>query len=148
MKKTDASAKLTLFANRAVAVIVVVLLFTLPMLLDWYCGFRALTRLERTALTAAFYACAGVIGLALWHMDRLLLSILAGQVFTKANVRRISHIRWCCGAVALICIPAAACYYPLIFLVLIMGFLFLAVSVVCRVMSAAVELQEENDLTV
>ena len=148
MKKAETSIKLTMIANRMVALVVLALVFTLPMLLDWYCSFRALTELERTALVAAFYSCAGVIGIALWHMDRLLCALRQGMVFTRRNVKRISNIRWCCCGVALICLPAAACYYPLIFLVLIMGFLSLVVSALCHVMAAAVELREENDLTV
>ena len=39
-------------------------------------------------------------------------------------------------------------YPPLIFLAVIMAFLAMAVSVVKNVMAAAVELREENDLTV
>lgn len=148
MKETQTSVKVTLFANRLVALILVVLLFTLPMLLDWYCQYRVLTELERTALIAAFYACAGVVGVALWNMDRLLCAIGQGEVFTTKNVRRISAIRWCCGGTALICCPATVCYYPLIFMVIVMVFLFLVVSVLCQVMEAAVAIREENDLTV
>jgi hypothetical protein len=107
-----------------------------------------LTDLERTALTAAFYGCSVFVGLALWNMDCLLRAIADAQVFVRENVRRIGVVRWCCVATCLICIPAAFCYYPLVFLVIIMGFLSLVVSVVCRVMDAAVTIREENDLTV
>lgn len=148
MKKTLDSVSVTLWVNRLVALVVFVLLFTLPALLDWYCQFRSLLPLERTALTIAFYCCAVVIFIALWNMDALLRRIRAGQVFIHENVRHIRVIQWCCGATALICVPAAACYYPLVFMVAVMGFLFLAVSVVCRVMDAAVTIREENDLTI
>ena len=142
------TTKVTLWAGRAAALIVFVLLFTLPALLDWYCQFRVLMPVERTALTLAFYACAVIIFFALWNMDRLLLEILDQQVFTRDNVRRIRRITYCCAGICGVCIPASLCYYPLIFLVLVMGFLSLAVSVVCRVMDAAVSLREENDLTI
>lgn len=148
MKHTLGGTVLTLWANRLIAGLLTVLLFTLPFLLDWYCRFRVLTDLERTAITAAFYACSVVVGIALWNMDCLLRSIRAGQVFIRKNVRCIQAIQWCCGAVGLICVPAAVCYYPLIFMVIIMGFLCLVVSVVSRVMDAAVSIREENDLTI
>ena len=48
----------------------------------------------------------------------------------------------------MICLPAALIYYPLLFMVIIMGFLALVVCVLCRVMNAAVAIREENDLTV
>ena len=148
MKKCETSVRITLFANRLVAAILAVLIFTLPLVLDWYCQYRTLTELERTALTAAFYVCSVVVGIALWNMDSLLRAISREEVFTPENVRRIRTIGWCCGGTALICVPAAFCYYPLVFMVIVMAFLFLAVNVLCRVMDAAVAIREENDLTV
>lgn len=148
MDKTKKAVNITLFANRSVAVLLGVLVCTLPWVLDWYCRYRTLTSLERTALTAAFYVCSVVVAMALWNMDRLLLSIRAGAVFTAQNVGRIRRVGYCCGGTCLICVPAAFCYYPLVFMVVIMAFLFLVVNVVCCVMDAAVTLREENDLTI
>ena len=119
--------------------------------------------LIRAALAAALLLAAGFIPPAWMAMvccvaayliagyDVLLTAlrnIRRGEVFVIENVRRIGTLQWCCGAVALICIPAAFCYYPLVFMVAVMGFLCLAVSVLRQVMSAAVTLQEENDLTI
>lgn len=148
MEKTDASAVATLWINRAVMVLMGVLLFTLPALLNWYAKYRFLTVQGRTALIVAFYCCAVFIFIALWFMDALLRSIGKGEVFVRPNVRRIRRIRLCCGIVSLICLPAALFYLPLVFMVVIMGFLCLAVSVVASVMDAAVAIREENDLTV
>ena len=142
------NVNVTLWANRAVALGIAVLLFTLPALLDWYCQFRMLYEIERIALTGAFYCCAVVVFVALWNIDGLLRNIRVGEVFITENVRRIRVIQWCCGGVALICAPAAFVYYPLVFMVIVMGFLCLVVSVVCRVMDAAVTIREENDLTI
>ena len=148
MNKKFGATRITLWANRLVAALVAILLFTLPVVLDWYCQYRTLEPQERIALMAAFYSCAVVVGIALWNIDVLLRNILQEEVFTAGNVRCISRIRWCCGCVGLICVPAAMVYYPLIFMVIIMGFLCLVVSVVCRVMDAAVSIREENDLTI
>ena len=148
MKKSDISAVVTLWINRAVAALMGVLLFALPSLLNWYARYRVLTQPGKTALIIAFYCCAVFIFLALWFMDALLRSIGRGEVFVRPNVLRIRRIRLCCGIVSLICLPAALFYPPLIFLVVIMGFLCLAVSVVASVMDAAVVIREENDLTV
>ena len=140
--------KITLWANRVIAVIVVCLLFGLPSLLNWYSQYRLLQDIERIAVTAAFYACAVVVLPALWQIDCLLRNILHEKVFISQNVKYIRSIQWCCGLVSLICLPAAVCYYPLIFMVVIMSFLCLMVSVVTRVMDAAVNIREENDLTI
>lgn len=148
MKKTIDSVIVTMWANRLVALILFVLLFSMPALLKWYCQFRVLSGAEQLAITIAFYCCAVVVGIALWSMDRLLCAIRVGKVFIRENVQRIRIIQWCCGSTGLICTPAAFCYYPLIFMVIIMAFLFLVVNVVCRVMDAAVSIREENDLTI
>ena len=123
---------LTLWAGRFVAAVVFVLLFTLPALLQWYSQFRFLTYTEYLAVMIAFYLCAVAVGIALWNMDGLLRAILDSLVFTHENVRKLRIIRWCCFSVAAICVPAACCYYPLVFMTLVMGFLSLAVSVVVR----------------
>ena len=148
MNKSNISAAVTLWINRAVAVLVGMLLFTLPAIMEWYTTLRVLKEQERVALVVAFYCCAVVIFAALWFMDALLRSIRKGEVFVRANVLRIRRVRLCCGLVSLICLPAAVFYIPLIFLVIIMGFLCLVVSVVASVMDAAVVIREENDLTV
>ena len=148
MNKTNGSAVVTLWINRAVAILMGVLLFALPALLDWYAKYRILGERGRIALIISFYCCAVFVFVALWFMDALLRSIGKGEVFVRQNVRRIRSIRLCCGFVSLICLPAALFYPPLIFLTVIMGFLCLVVSVVASVMDAAVAIREENDLTV
>jgi hypothetical protein len=148
MKQNNKLTAFTLWVNRSVGLLVVLLIFFLQPIMDWYCQFRVLTGAEQTAITVAFYCCVVVIGIALWNMDRLLTDILAEQVFTRKNVIRIRRIQWCCGGVSLICIPASFAYLPLIFMVIVMAFLCLAVSVLSRVMDAAVTIREENDLTI
>lgn len=148
MKKHNLSARITLWVNRGVAVILVMLLFVLPFILDWYANFRGMGEWGRQIVTIAFYCCTAVIAVALWNMDALLRAILRGEVFVRRNVQRIRWIQLCCGAVSLICVPAAVAYPPLVFLTIIMAFLCLVVSVVISVMNAAVTIREENDLTI
>lgn len=138
----------TLWVTRFVALVVTVLLFATPAILNWYSGVRALSKAEWLAILIAFYACAVPVLLALWQMDKLLLCLMEGRVFLPENVRRIRIVQWCCFAVGVICIPAACIYYPLCFMVVIMGFLSLVIAVLCRVMDEAVSLREENDLTI
>lgn len=142
------SAKCSLWANRILALTVVALCVFLPRLLLWYQTVRPLGPEAADGILYGYYLCVPVVGFALWSIDRLLRNILAGRVFEMANVRFLRRIRWCCAGVSVICIPAAWLYPPLIFLVAIMAFLALMVSVVKNVMAAAVEIREENELTV
>lgn len=148
MSRNHNIARVTLWVNRAVALLVVALLPALPYILRWYAQIRTLTTSERTAIMIAFYCCAVITAFALWNLDALLRNILEDQVFIHKNVSCIRAIRWCCAIISLICLPAAFIYLPLIFMVIIMAFLSLVITVLVRVMAAAVEIREENDLTI
>lgn len=148
MNQPSRSVRFTIFLNRAMLALVVLLVFTFPTLLRWYNTVRILIQGENFALTAAFYACVPVVLYALWNLDRLLVNISAGQVFVMDNVRLIRRVCVCCAIVGLICLPAAFFYAPLIFMVAIMSFLCPVVNVVCQVIRAAIEIREENDLTI
>ena len=145
---TKLSAKFTLWINRLLAAAVGVLLFAMPGLLEWYQGMRPLGLHGAAAISFGFYLCVPPVLYALWCIDRLVSNVLAEKIFIQANVRYIRRIRWCCAGVSLICLPAAFFYQPLIFMVVIMAFLALVVSVVKNVIAAAVALQEESDLTI
>ena len=148
MERNNTVARITLWVNRLIFLLLACLLVALPFLLRWYATVRPLTASASNAILIAFYACAMVTAVALYHMDSLLRAILAGQIFIRKNVRRIRLIRWCCACISLICLPAAIFYLPLVFMVLIMAFLSLVITVLVRVMAAAVEIREENDLTI
>lgn len=145
---TKISTKITLWVNRAILMLLAVLIFTFPKLLDWYQSFRPLGLHGAAAVFGGFYLCLVPVGVALWRIERLLQNILAEQIFVSGNVRLIRTIRNCCFVVAAVCGAAGCLYQPLLFLSIIMGFLTLIVSVVVNVIAAAVELREENDLTV
>lgn len=148
MNQPFRSVRFTIFLNRAMMALIVLLIFTFPTLLRWYNTVRILIEGENIALIAAFYACVPVVLYALWNLDRLLGSISRGQVFVWDNVYLIRRVCVSCAVVGLICLPAAFAYAPLIFVTVIMGFLCPVVNVVCQVIRAAIELREENDLTI
>ena len=117
-------------------------------LLEWYQTLRPLGLHAAAAIFFGYYLCVPAVLTALWNMDRLLGNILRGRAFVEENVRRIGRVCWCCAVVAVISLAAGWFYQPLLFLTTIMAFLSLTVSVVRSVMGAAVQMREENDLTV
>ena len=149
LRSYENSARITLYANRVVAALMIILLVCFPVLTEQYHRqYRALSTAERTAILSAFYVSSVAVMLALWHMDRLLCNILKAVLFTLENVHHIRVVRWCCLAVCLISLCAAFGFPSLLFLAIIMGFLCLVITVVGQVMKAAAELREENDLTI
>ena len=149
MKHYVFSAKVTLWASRFVAALIAALLIFFPgMVESYHQNFRPLYDSERYALLGAFYLSAVAVELAMFHMDKLLCNILRAELFTGANVHHIRMVRWCCFAVSVICLFAFFGFPSMIFISTIMAFLALVVTVVGQVMKAAVEIREENDLTV
>ncbi len=148
MNKTTTITTVTLWANRIIAGAVVLLLFTLKPLMDWYCKFRELTDSDKTVITIAFYFCAVAIFIALWNIEKLLKRLLGGLVFVPENVQSIRRVQWCSGIVSIACFAACFAYLPLVFLGAIMAFVCLAVGVAACMMDAAVTIREENDLTI
>ena len=146
--KTEKSARVALWCGRVIALAVALLCVFLYDLLSWYHCFRSLSPLAAMAIFVGFYLCAPGVFYALWSMDKLLRNILHRNVFVTENVTAIRRIRLCCGWVSAVSLAAGFFYPPLMFLFAIMAFLCLSVTVVKNVMAAAVELREENDLTV
>ena len=145
---SQTSAKCTLWVNRFLAVTMLVLCVFLYDLLVWYRTLRQLPWQVCGAILVGFYLCAPAVFYALWCIEKLIRNILKSEVFILTNVRCIRRIRWCCAWVGLVSLCTGILYPPLLFLAVIMAFLALVVSVVKNVMAAAVELREENDLTV
>ena len=145
---SELSAKFTLWCSRIIAVAVVILVFAFPSLLRWYSRIRPFRNHVQEALTIAFYLCVPVVEYALWCIDRLVTNVLAQEVFVEKNTGYIRRIRWCCVGVSGICLPASVFYPPLVFMVVIMAFLALVISMVKNIMAAAVAIREENDLTI
>lgn len=140
----------TLWVNRLVALIVAVLIFALPALLNWYgdlLGYHPPQR-DMTGISISFDLCAVAMFVALWNMEKLLQNIRAEKVFVKENVRRVRGIAWCCAVVSLICLIATSFVLPMLIFAAIMAFLCLAIRVVVCVLDAAVAIREENDLTI
>lgn len=100
------------------------------------------------AVIPAFYCCLPFAAAALFMLIRLLLNILKDDIFILKNVKYLRYISWCCYAVALIT-AAFGIKYPLLIIItcsmLIIGTLL---RVVKNIMQSAVEIREENDLTI
>lgn len=148
MKTTNQPVSLTLWLNRILMTVIIVLSLFLPTLLRWYNGFRPLGPAQNLAVMIAFYLCVPIAEFALWNLEILLRNISKEQVFVSGNVTTIARVCLCCAVVSIICLGGALFYAPLVFMSLIMGFLCPVVNVVRQVMKAAIEIREENDLTI
>lgn len=149
MNTYQKSGKITLYACRTVAVLILMLLPTFPLLIELYHKhISPFDESGQTALLVAFYLSVPAALAALWYMSKLLRNILGDLLFVTENVCHIRKVRWCCLEVSLACF-ATAWWLPSLMLISgIMAFLCLVVTVIGQVMKAGVEIREENDLTV
>lgn len=95
-----------------------------------------------------FYPCSGFAAIILGSLILLLLNIKIGRVFIGQNVALLKIISWCCFIIAAITLAGAFFYMPFGFVALAGAFVGMLLRVLKNIMQSAVELREENDLTI
>ncbi|MBR4726574.1 MAG: DUF2975 domain-containing protein [Clostridia bacterium] len=150
--KRHASAMVSLIICIICAAALLVLLFTMPDFFRWFylmmhgqAGYAG--SVVRTVVVA-FYCCAPFAAAALAMMIVILRNVLRDQLFIRQNVTCFRWISWCCYAVMVITGVGTAYYFSLLVVAFTMGVVGTLLRVVKNMVQAAVELQEENDLTI
>ena len=69
-------------------------------------------------------------------------------MFINQKATLLRAVSWCCFAISLITFVGAFFYMPFGFIALAGGFVGMMLRVLKNVMQSAVELREENDLTI
>jgi hypothetical protein len=102
----------------------------------------------RTALYVCLYGCAVPTLLISYLLLRILFNVRKNVVFDRVNVKYCRYISWCCFAVS-------ALFFVLGFFITFsfvmafsMAFIGLMTRVVKNLFNEAVDIKEENDLTV
>lgn len=137
-----------------VAGILIALLFTLPKFFNFYFkDYHGLTdshslSILRSTVYWCFYPSVFLALTALYALIKLLLNIKDDNTFIKDNVKYLRTISWCCYGASIITLVGSYFYLPLLFIAAACGFLATVLRVVKNVMQSAVELREENDLTI
>ena len=149
------SVTLSLAVCFAVCVALAAGLFVGPWIVKiWFHTYRGWAEngegMERmlTLFGLCFYPCACLGFVTLYSLIRLLLNIRNDVIFITANVQYLRRISWCCIVVFFITLIAGAFYIPYLFVSVAAGFVGLMLRVVKNVMENAVQLKEENELTI
>ena len=149
------SVNLSLAVCFVIAVILMAGLFAGPWTVKmWFHIYRgwsengeAMTRMIKLFMVC-FYPCACLGFVTLYSLIRLLLNIKQDAIFITPNVRYLRRISWCCIVVSLITLAAGVIYLPYLFICVAAGFVGLMLRVVKNVMESAVQIKEENELTI
>lgn len=149
------SAKISVGICIFFSALLLVWLFTFPAFFNWfYVTYHHLNALNENVKSAihtvipAFYCSSPFAGIALYSLIRLLLNILKDETFIKKNVTYIRIVSWCCYAVAIVTAVTGFFYMPLFIITAATGIVGTLLRVVKNLMQSAVELKEENELTI
>ena len=161
MWNKNKSIMLTQLIVRACYVIFAAALIAIPFALNW--GFIELSYMRETIMyvICSLLAVAPAGYVALICLDKLLINVKREMVFNEKNVKLLRIISWACfyaglvGVVLFIilCIKVPflpITIFPLAVLALAIAEMFmgLVVRVVKNVFEAAIEIKEENELTI
>ena len=152
------STGISLFMVRLFAVLLAALTVGAYPALKWYCEtFNWDKSLEtRIMLTIGIYIALPFAWLTLYSLHRLLMNIRANKIFDNDNVKMLGNSALSCFAVAAIGLTLILIYaifmskFALSFAIVTVAAFFvgLMVRVVQNVFRAAIDIKEENDLTV
>jgi hypothetical protein len=150
--KNKSSAILSLIICILSSLALIGLIVTMPSFFPWFYGklnvaSDSAERIIRTVIIT-FYCCAPFAAAALTMMIIILMNIIKEKVFIPQNVLCFRLISWCCYAVFIITAVACAKYFPLVIVAFAMAVIGTLLRVIKNILQSAVELREENDLTI
>lgn len=105
-------------------------------------------KLLKTVFGYCFYPSAVFAGIILYSLLKLLYNIKNENIFVNSNVLYLKTVSWCCFVISAITFVGGFFYMPFMFVALAGGFVGMLLRVLKNVMQSAVELREENDLTI
>ena len=154
MKHRYISAAVSLVICAASAVLLLAWLFTFPRFFNWfYLAYHGIaenpyTLAVQRLVIGAFYGCAPFAAASLYCLIRLLLNIMKDAVFIKRNVMYIRLVSVFCYAVTVITVITGVRYFPLLIIAFATGTVGTLLLVMKNLLRSAVELKEENELTI
>ena len=101
-----------------------------------------------TLFAWCFYPCALFAYITLYSLIKLLFNIKKDKIFINQNVKYLRCISWCCFAVAFITLIGGVFYVPFLFVATAAAFVGLMLRIIKNVMQNAVEINQENELTI
>lgn len=143
------SSLVSIIATFVFAAFVVVSAVMLPLFIKLYLGdaYETMTA-TKVALFVCLYGSAAVSLLISYLLLRILFNVRKNIVFDRVNVKYYRYISWCCFAIC-------AFFFALGFFITfsfviasVTGFIGLIARVVKNLFNEAVDIKEENDLTV
>ena len=137
------------------AVILTLGLFFGPWVVEmWFSAYRGwndnalVLKTIITQFCACYYPSSIFAYITLYSLIKLLSNIKRDEIFITANTKHLRRISWCCFIVAFITLIGGLFYIPFLCISIAAAFVGLMLRIVKNVMQNAVEINEENQLTI
>jgi len=124
------------------------MLFLAPVLLKMYLNATGRPFFIFKDIIIAFYCLEPVALTAFACLFLLLLNIIKETVFIRGNVRLLRIVSYCAFLASAVCFTLGYMYLPYILCGVAAAFIGLLLQVLVRVFAVAVEIKEENELTI
>lgn len=138
-----------------VTALLVVLIFAGPKLFHLYMtAYRGIApdgaamNMLAKVFAAVFYPSSVFAAIILYSLIKLLKNIREDEVFIIDNVKYLKKVSWCCVIIGVIAFVGGIFYLPCVLISCAGFFVGMLLRVLKNVMQKAVEIKEENDLTV
>lgn len=141
------SLKLTRLAIILFMIVLLLGTVMLPMLLQWYVK-HGMPKDQFLPSLLLGWLCVPPAFCALLCMHKLLRNVQRRQIFIHGNIKLLRILSWCCFAAALPLLLYGFYNLVSVFFSAILAFIALLLRVAKNMFEEAVELKEENDLTV
>lgn len=137
------------------ALLLAVWIFTFPSFFNWfYVEYHNLNSADEgvkaviKTVIISFYSSAPFAGISLYMLIRLLVNIINDSIFVMKNVLYMRGVSYCCFAVALVNLIFGIGYFPLLIIFFATAVVGILLRVLKNVMQSAVEIKQENELTI
>lgn len=144
MYTSEKSTKLTLFVAYGFCVLMAILMVGIIPGINWIMGVTPFA----PACIVAFYVCSPAAWTALVCIIKLLKNVLSDNIFTQSSVKLLRILSWCCAFVSAVCFVIMFIFRLFFVFCLGAGLMMLILRVLKNVMARAVELKNENELTI
>ena len=147
MAKNNRAIVLSLIITTAFAVALLLLTFGAAWIVPYICGVFSRMRLVKFLITVTYFAVPAGWG-AIYCLYQILINLKKGKVFEKQNIKVLSFLSILCFYVGIL--SAVAAFTFILFWLVSFAALFigLIVRVVMNILNSAIELKEENDMTI
>ncbi len=144
MYTSEKSTKLTLVVAYGFCILMVFLMVAIIPGITWIMG----TAQFATVCIVAFYICTPAAWTTLICIIKLLKNVLSDRIFTQNSVKLLRILSWCCAFVSAVCFVIMFFFRLFFVFFLGAGLMMLILRVLKNVMARAVEIKDENELTI